>query len=522
MWHKPTQHRRASDQIRSLTRGGILDEQAFWQIVRAEKERADRSGLPVTVAVFTVKEDSKDHAALAGWNAASLCKLLRDTARITDHVGVAGANELGVVLWGTRELGAYRFVNRLSENAQWLAARCNLFVYPELKPLVGRPEKSDSDMGCNHSSNSSAVPQGIMNRIAEVERQLQKAVAVETPSDASLDSDDFDESYSFGFDDPNAQLLDELDEAIQSDLKAANAEQDKNCDDDDWQSPSGGSPVCESVTISREQQTVSEDGGRGGVSIVKPAKQRSVEQSIPKSKAADATNRSRAVSAQMQLDELASKSDLAVEVEPLENLFLHPFPTWKRAIDIVGAGCGLVVLSPLLLCIACLIKLTSPGPVLFRQLREGYGGTMFQINKFRTMRVGADAEKAQLQAQSEQDGPAFKMANDPRITVLGSFLRKTCLDELPQLWNVILGDMTLVGPRPLDHRESSKIARWGRRRLNVMPGLTCIWQVHGKSKVTFNEWMRMDIRYSQRVSFGQDMKLVLATMKQVLLRRASH
>lgn len=508
MWHKPKKHRRASDQIRSLTRGGILDEQAFWQIVRAEKERADRSGLPVTVAVFTVKEDANEYSALTGWNAASLCQLLRDTARITDHVGVAGANELGVVLWGTRELGAYRFVNRLGENAQWLAARCNLFVYPELKPVAEGSKGVASDKDCSHSSKDTSVPQGILSRIAEVERQLSKAVAVETPSDSSLDTDDFDESYSFGFNDQATELLEEINEVIHGDAQ----QNDDNPDDDDWRPPSGGGLANSGSSTPARQDSVSGDG-RGGVALMKPVRSQMRTQAAPVPKAT--------VQPKAELAGQTSESDLNVQIEPLENLFLHPFPRWKRAIDIVGAGCGLVVLSPLFLALACVIKLTSPGPVLFRQLREGYGGKMFQINKFRTMRVGADAEKAQLQAQSEQDGPAFKMANDPRITRLGSFLRKTCLDELPQLWNVVLGDMTLVGPRPLDHRESSKIARWGRRRLNVMPGLTCIWQVHGKSKVTFNEWMRMDIRYSQRVSFVQDMKLVFATLKQVLLRRAS-
>lgn len=511
MWRKQKHHRRASDQIRSLTRGGILDEQAFWQIVRAEKERADRSGLPVTVAVFTVKEDAKEYSALAGWNAASLCQLLRDTARITDHVGVAGANELGVVLWGTRELGSYRFVNRLGDSAQGLAARCNLFVYPELKPSADSPEGGVSDKGCRHSSRSNSVPQGILNRIAEVESQLAKAVAVETPADSSLDTDDFDETYSFGFSENTTELLEQIEE--NPDGTNQSAFHDIEDDDDDLRPPTGGQ-VYESVPVTSESCQGSSSEGSAGVALMQSPPQ--------KAKTTSQAALDQAVSSETRQASGKIDADFAVQLEPLENLFLHPFPRWKRAVDIVGAGCGLVVLSPLLCALACLIKVTSTGPVFFRQLREGYGGKLFQINKFRTMRVGADAEKAQLQAQSEQDGPAFKMENDPRITGLGNFLRKTCLDELPQLWNVLLGDMTLVGPRPLDHRESSKIARWGRRRLNVMPGLTCIWQVHGKSKVTFNEWMRMDIRYSQRVSFRQDMKLVFATVKQMVLRQASH
>lgn len=512
MWRKQKYHRRASDQIRSLTRGGILDEQAFWQIVRAEKERADRSGLPVTVAIFTVKEDSKDFSTLSGWNAASLCQLLRETARITDHVGVAGANELGVILWGTRELGAYRFVNRLGETAQWLAARCNLFVYPELKPASETSTKNAERQNQPSDVDRSSIPQGILNRIAEVERQLATAVAVETPVDSSQDYDDFDESYSYGHNDPATELLEEI-EAAQEDVKAAASGQQRD-DDDDFQPPSsGGTSEFSNMSASVSSGRSSEASGSATACVAEP----NMVQAVAPAKQKAIANSQVAPAVPEKGD-----YDLDVQLEPLENLFLHPFPRWKRAIDVVGAGCGLVVLSPLLLAIAALIKLTSPGPVLFRQLREGYGGELFQINKFRTMRVGADAEKAQLQAQSEQDGPAFKMENDPRITTLGSFLRKTCLDELPQLWNVLWGDMTLVGPRPLDHRESSKIARWGRRRLNVMPGLTCIWQVHGKSKVTFNEWMRMDIRYSQRVSFRQDMKLVFATLKQVLLRQASH
>jgi lipopolysaccharide/colanic/teichoic acid biosynthesis glycosyltransferase len=211
-----------------------------------------------------------------------------------------------------------------------------------------------------------------------------------------------------------------------------------------------------------------------------------------------------------------------VPVLPLEEILLCPLPAWKRAFDIVGASVGLVALSPLLLATAAAVKLTSPGPALFRQTRDGLGGRKFLINKFRTMVPDAEAKKEALRALSEQDGPAFKMERDPRITPLGRWLRKTCIDELPQLWNVLRGEMSLVGPRPLDSKETAQTSWWERRRLLVTPGLTCIWQVDGKSKVTFKEWMRMDIRYMHDRTLVGDLGLILRTARNIALHRGSH
>ncbi|QDT66173.1 sugar transferase [Calycomorphotria hydatis] len=210
------------------------------------------------------------------------------------------------------------------------------------------------------------------------------------------------------------------------------------------------------------------------------------------------------------------------QVRPLEELLLNPLPRWKRTLDVVGAVTGMIVLSPLLFATAALIKLTSPGPIFFLQKRDGWGGQPFSIWKFRTMYQDAEARKAALRELSEQDGPAFKMEHDPRITPLGRFLRKSCIDELPQLWNVLRGEMTLVGPRPLDSREAAECEIWQRRRRWVTPGLTCIWQVDGKSKVSFKEWMRMDIRYIRARNVWQDLKLIFRTAQAVLLHRGSH
>ena len=202
-------------------------------------------------------------------------------------------------------------------------------------------------------------------------------------------------------------------------------------------------------------------------------------------------------------------------------LLIKPLPLWKRAIDLALAGFALTLASPILAIAALAIRLSSPGPILFRQKRAGLGGKPFTIFKFRTMCIDAEQKKAALRHRSEQDGPAFKIRHDPRITRVGRFLRETSLDELPQLWNVIRGDMSLVGPRPLPLDESQQCDVWHRRRLDVTPGLTCIWQVKGRSRVTFTEWIRMDRTYIGRRSLWNDLKLILMTVPSVLLRRGA-
>ncbi|MDZ7618820.1 MAG: sugar transferase, partial [Patescibacteria group bacterium] len=209
----------------------------------------------------------------------------------------------------------------------------------------------------------------------------------------------------------------------------------------------------------------------------------------------------------------------AMQAQALEPLFIRRLPWWKRAVDIVVASTALVVLSPVLLLAAMAVRWTSPGPILFRQMRSGLGGLPFVFYKFRSMVPDAEARKADLLALNEQDGPAFKIRHDPRITAVGRFLRKTSVDELPQLWNVLRGDMSLVGPRPLPCDESDACIGWHRRRLDITPGLTCIWQVEGRSRVSFDDWVRMDIRYMRMGSLLKDATLMIRTLPAMLLRR---
>jgi lipopolysaccharide/colanic/teichoic acid biosynthesis glycosyltransferase len=203
----------------------------------------------------------------------------------------------------------------------------------------------------------------------------------------------------------------------------------------------------------------------------------------------------------------------------IESLLAQPSPKWKRAIDVLGAMVGLTLSLPVFVVAAVAIKLSSRGPVFYSQLREGLGGRNFRIYKLRTMQVGADENQLGLREHSVQDGPAFKMANDPRTTWVGRLLRATSLDELPQFWNVLVGDMSLVGPRPLPVHESLQCTLWQRRRLSVAPGMTCIWQITGRSRVSFNEWMRMDLQYVRRRSLLCDMSLLLSTAPSVVVSR---
>jgi lipopolysaccharide/colanic/teichoic acid biosynthesis glycosyltransferase len=208
-------------------------------------------------------------------------------------------------------------------------------------------------------------------------------------------------------------------------------------------------------------------------------------------------------------------------VRSMEPLFVRPMPLWKRSLDLMGAIILLLLSSPLLLAAAAAIRLSSPGPILFKQRRAGVGGRPFTMFKFRTMVNGADRQQQALLALNEQDGPAFKIKNDPRVTAVGHLLRVTSIDELPQLWNVLRGEMSLVGPRPLPCHESDACQGWHRRRLDVTPGLTCIWQISGRSMVSFDNWVRMDVRYVGSRSLWSDLWLLFQTLPAVLLRRGA-
>ncbi|MDH5523389.1 MAG: sugar transferase [Desulfobulbaceae bacterium] len=188
----------------------------------------------------------------------------------------------------------------------------------------------------------------------------------------------------------------------------------------------------------------------------------------------------------------------------------------KGIIDFCGSALGLLILSPLFLAIAAIIKLSSKGPIFFSQERVGVNGRRFQVLKFRTMVVNAEALRKDLEAANEMDGPVFKIKNDPRITSIGNFLRRTSLDELPQLFNVLKGDMSLVGPRPPLPAEVEKYLPSQRRRLSMKPGITCIWQVSGRNSISFEQWMKLDLKYIDNWSLLLDIKLLLLTMRTVV------
>ena len=172
----------------------------------------------------------------------------------------------------------------------------------------------------------------------------------------------------------------------------------------------------------------------------------------------------------------------------------------KRCIDILGSICGLILLSPILLVIMVLIKCESKGPVIFSQERVGRNGKTFKMYKFRSMVVNAEELKKKLASQNEMSGPMFKMRDDPRVTKIGKFIRKTSLDEIPQLVNILKGDMSLVGPRPSLPQEVAQFETWMHRRLEVRPGLTCYWQVSGRNNIDFEDWMKLDIKYVEERS----------------------
>jgi exopolysaccharide biosynthesis polyprenyl glycosylphosphotransferase len=195
--------------------------------------------------------------------------------------------------------------------------------------------------------------------------------------------------------------------------------------------------------------------------------------------------------------------------------------TVKRLIDVVGTSAMIVVASPLIAAAAAAIKLTSHGPVFFRQNRCARNGHCFEMLKLRTMVPDAEAQQTALRDLNEMDGPVFKIRNDPRVTRVGYFLRRWSIDELPQLWNVLRGDMSLVGPRPPTPQEVAQYRIFERRRLSMRPGLTCLWQVNGRNRINFADWVKLDLEYIDTWSLTLDFKILLRTIPAVLLGTGS-
>jgi exopolysaccharide biosynthesis polyprenyl glycosylphosphotransferase len=191
--------------------------------------------------------------------------------------------------------------------------------------------------------------------------------------------------------------------------------------------------------------------------------------------------------------------------------------TIKRALDVVFSTILLIFLTPVFVVVGALVRLTSPGPVFFRQIRVGLNKRQFNIYKFRTMVANAEQLQDQLLGMNEMSGPVFKIKKDPRVTPLGRFLRKTSIDELPQLFNVLMGDMSLVGPRAMSLRDYQLFDQdWQRRRFSVKPGITCLWQIHGRNSVPFEKWMELDMQYIDKWSLWLDFKILAQTVPVVL------
>jgi exopolysaccharide biosynthesis polyprenyl glycosylphosphotransferase len=229
-----------------------------------------------------------------------------------------------------------------------------------------------------------------------------------------------------------------------------------------------------------------------------------------------------AIRVHTQIYNLRTQDSLALNIEQDTHVAASStsVTTWpsllKRMIDCIGSAVALIVLSPLLIGAAILVKFTSEGPILFRQTRVGFNKRMFNMYKFRTMIPNAEEVQAELLSMNEMSGPVFKIKDDPRVTQVGRFLRKTSIDELPQLFNVFKGEMSLVGPRALSRRDFELFnTDTHRRRFSVKPGITCLWQVNGRNSIGFEEWMELDLQYIDKWSIWLDLKILARTVPAV-------
>jgi len=224
------------------------------------------------------------------------------------------------------------------------------------------------------------------------------------------------------------------------------------------------------------------------------------------------------VNSELYLDRLGSTPLLTFSAAPHDEVRLIA----KRVIDILLSGFGLILMAPAIGLVALAVRLTSPGPVIFRQVRCGLNGRRFVFYKFRSMCQNAEEMKPALAHLNARDNVVFKIPNDPRLTPIGKLLRKFSIDEWPQMWNVLRGDMSVVGPRPAVPEEVEQYKRWQRRRLRMRPGLTCLWAVAGRDALDFETWMRLDMEYIDTWSLALDWRIILRTIPRVLTGKGAH
>ncbi len=227
-------------------------------------------------------------------------------------------------------------------------------------------------------------------------------------------------------------------------------------------------------------------------------------------------------SPELQEAVLCNKEQVASIIELQGVRESRTYAVMKRVVDISVALFLLILFLPIIPVVTLLILLDSPGPIFFSQKRVGKNGKTFSFYKFRSMVSGAENVIGSLRPLSGVDGPVFKIKDDPRITHVGRFLRRSSLDELPQLINVLLGDMSVVGPRPNLPSEVSQYLPWQKRRLDVVPGITCFWQIAGRSHIGFQEWMRLDLEYVRKRSLATDLKIMFKTVPAVIARKGAY
>jgi len=512
----------------------------FRQIVERERARVERNAHGFLVASF----DLGSAGGVRSGHAKCLSAAISRRLRVTDEVGWIDERHLGVLLFNTPEQGAWRFVDHVSRDSVSVRPGSVCSVSVRLPGRYG----ATVPCGTHVRERAKAGRSPVEEEISAFRRVLERERARADRNGHGFSLVSFEIGKRSGTD-----LVRRLQQVISTRARAS--------DEIGWldrkhlcvllyNTPTEGAwdyvkcvrgalsvgrtaPECNVYTYPMAWEGCPGAGngcGRCGPGVARRDGGRGLAVSLRRLPGAEA---GRSLWGARE-PEVIGTNVLALSpprlrperrTKPVRDLLpflIDPMPLYKRAVDILGATAALVLFLPVMIGVAIAIKLTSRGPVLFKQERAGYRGKPFTCYKFRSMVVDAERQKQQLLPHNERLGVAFKMRNDPRVTPVGKFLRETSLDELPQLFNVLRGEMSLVGPRPLPVEEALQQDAWHNMRLEIVPGITCLWQIYARHSRCFDRWARLDIEYARKRSFLFDVKLLFLTIPAVLSRRGAH